>query len=321
VEAGIALQAAGEREPEAMAYRDLLRRFQDYLIVELRLARRSVETYVRECTFFVTYLEAREMDLRSIGSADIIEYLIHRQKGDREPIEPTAALDQRTIAKVVSSLRSFFQFLIVVKERTSNPALLVEMPKAEHRVPGVLRVDEVERLLENFETDTPNGLRDRALFELIYSCGLRISEAVDLVLRNLYLGEGIVRVRGKGNKERLVPVGGEAIRWLNLYLEQGRPLLVRAGTRNDRVFLNHLGKGLSRKGMWKRFREATGKSGIEAKVHTLRHSFATHLLEGGADLRAVQELLGHSDISTTQIYTHIDKSELQTYHRDFHPRG
>ncbi len=293
---------------------ELLLRFQDYLIVELRLARRSVETYVRENAFFLEYLELEELSPLEIDTTGVIRYLIHRQSGRN-------ALDQRTIAKVVSSLRSFFQYLVVTKERSDNPALLVEMPKMEHRVPGVLRVEQVEQLLENIETDNPFGLRDRALFELIYSCGLRISEAVELSVRSLFLSESIIRVRGKGNKERLVPIGGEAIRWLKLYLEEGRPKLVRQGRKTDKLFLNHLGGGLSRKGMWKRFREVSGKSGIAAKVHTLRHSFATHLLEGGADLRAVQELLGHSDISTTQIYTHIDKEDLQTYHHDFHPRG
>lgn len=297
-----------------MKYDELLLRFQDYLIVELRLARRSVETYVRECSFFLEYLELEALSPLEIDTTGVIRYLIHRQTGKRE-------LDQRTIAKVVSSLRSFFQYLVVTRERADNPALLVEMPKMEHRVPGVLRVEEVEQLLENIETDSPFGLRDRALFELIYSCGLRISEAVELSVRSLFLSEGIIRVRGKGNKERLVPIGGEAIRWLKLYLEAGRPKLVRSQRKTDKLFLNHLGGGLSRKGMWKRFRELSGKSGITAKVHTLRHSFATHLLEGGADLRAVQELLGHSDISTTQIYTHIDKEDLQTYHHDFHPRG
>ncbi|WP_455381749.1 site-specific tyrosine recombinase XerD [Salinispira pacifica] len=297
-----------------MSLHEILDRFQDYLIVELRLARRSVETYVRESAFFLDYLEENELSPLTIDTTGVIRYLIYRQTGKRE-------LDQRTIAKVVSSLRSFFQYLVVTKLRVDNPGLLVEMPKMEHRVPGVLRVEEVEQLLANIDTDTPFGLRDRALFELIYSCGLRISEAVELSVRSLFLKEGIIRVRGKGNKERLVPIGGEAIRWLELYLEAGRPQLVRPQRRTDRLFLNHLGGGLSRKGMWKRFREIAGRSGIAAKVHTLRHSFATHLLEGGADLRAVQELLGHSDISTTQIYTHIDKEELQTYHHDFHPRG
>jgi integrase/recombinase XerD len=308
------MRPAEGAESERMANQDVLLRFQNYLIVELRLARRTVETYLRECSFFLDYLDAKGMDPAAVDSTGVIEYLIRRQTGKQ-------GLEQRTIAKVVSSLRSFFQFLVVIKRRNNNPALLVEMPKMEHRVPGVLRVDEVEMLLETIETDTPNGLRDRALFELIYSCGLRISEAVELSVRNLFLDEGLIRVRGKGDKERLVPVGGEAITWLNRYLEFGRPELTRSNHRTEKLFLNHLGNGLSRKGMWKRFREITGRSGIEAKVHTLRHSFATHLLEGGADLRAVQELLGHSDISTTQIYTHIDKDDLQTYHRDYHPRG
>jgi integrase/recombinase XerD len=218
-------------------------------------------------------------------------------------------------------LRSFFQFLVLEGVRSDNPALSVDMPKTEQRAPGVLTVEEVEALLNHIDVDTPFGLRDRALFELIYSCGLRISEAVELTLERLHLDEGIIRVRGKGDKERFVPVGGEATRWLESYLEHGRPALTRPGRRNTFLFLNHRGDGLSRKGMWKRFHELCRRAGIEAKVHTLRHSYATHLLEGGADLRAVQELLGHSDISTTQIYTHIEKSRLKSYHREYHPRG
>ena len=293
---------------------DYVQRFSDYLVTELRLSPRTVETYVRESGLFVSYLDARGESAVSVGVTSIADYLIDRQTREN-------GVDQRTVAKILSALRSFLQYLVLDEQRADNPALLVESPKMEYRVPGVLSIDEIEALLRAVDVSTPPGLRDRALFELIYSAGLRISEAVELTVAKVYLEEGVLRVRGKGNKERLVPMGPEAVRWLRQYLDKGRPELVRSHRRNDKLFLNHLGGGLSRKGMWKRFHELCARAGIQAKVHTLRHSFATHLLEGGADLRAVQELLGHADIATTQIYTHVDKEELQTWHATHHPRG
>ncbi len=293
----------------------LLERFQDYLMIELKLSQRTVETYMRACRDLGTYCAKRGFDLCTLSSGEIIQYLIDRQTAVETPV------DQRTIAKILSALRSFFNFMIIEQERGSNPALLVETPKAEHRVPGVLAVADVERLLDAIDTGCPAGLRDRALFEVIYSCGLRISEAVELLVDRLYLREGLIRVIGKGEKERLVPVGGEAIAWLERYLEHGRPKLAKPTVRTQKLFLNHRGQGLSRKGMWKRFRDIADQLGIDAKVHTLRHSYATHLLDGGADLRAVQELLGHADISTTQIYTHVGRDDLRRYHADYHPRA
>ena len=289
-------------------------RFSDYLVTELRLSPRTVETYVRESGLFEAYLEERGETAAGVGVTTIADYLIDRQTRDN-------GVDQRTVAKILSALRSFLQFLVLDEQRSDNPALLVESPRMEHRVPGVLSIEKVEALLKAVDVSTPLGLRDRALFELIYSSGLRISEAVDLTVAKVYLEEGVLRVRGKGGKERLVPMGPEAVRWLRTYLKDGRPQLVKGNRRSDKLFLNHLGNGLSRKGMWKKFHELCAKAGIHAKVHTLRHSFATHLLEGGADLRAVQELLGHADIATTQIYTHIDKEALQTWHTTHHPRG
>ncbi|MCA1753317.1 MAG: tyrosine recombinase XerD [Spirochaeta sp.] len=292
----------------------LLQRYEDYLRVELRLALRTVETYMRECRVFGEYLDLHKLDAGTVDATEIIEYLVDRQTAKN-------GVDQRTVAKIVSSLRSFFTFLTLEQEREDNPARLVEMPKMEQRIPGVLRVEEVESILSLIDTSTAYGMRDRALFELIYSCGLRISEAVELEADKLYLEEGLIRVFGKGSRERLVPVGGEAVYRLGVYMEHGRPALVKGDKRSPKVFLNHRGLGLSRKGMWKRFRELTARAGIDAKVHTLRHSYATHLLDGGADLRAVQELLGHSDINTTQIYTHVDREDLRQYHAEFHPRG
>jgi integrase/recombinase XerD len=289
----------------------LLKRFEDYLRVELRLASQTVETYMRECKNFIRYLDDSGTSAAGAETADIIGFLVERQSG-------VNGVDQRTVAKIVSSLRSYYQYMIIEGLRADNPAMNIDMPRTAQRVPGVLSVDEVERLLNQIDVSSPLGLRDRALFELIYSCGLRISEAVTLTTDMLYLREGIIRVTGKGGKERLVPIGGEATKWLELYLTEGRTKLRKTGKQAKKVFLNNRGDGLSRKGMWKRFRQLVLNAGLNAKVHTLRHSFATHLLEGGADLRAVQELLGHSDISTTQIYTHLDKEDLKVYHSDFH---
>ena len=296
-----------------MATEHLLERYTDFLQVELRLSRQTVDTYARECHVAATLVAESGAELSALSTAEVIDYLLKRQ-ADGEP------LDQRTIAKNLSALRSFYQFCILEGVRDDNPALKVSSPRAEHRLPGVLSVEQVEDLLDGIDLSKPGGLRDRALFELIYSSGLRISEAVALELSHLYLEEGLILVRGKGDKERLVPLGEEAIRWLQRYLNDARPQLARSPSERA-VFLNRRGTRLSRKGMWKRFHELTEAVGISAKVHTLRHSFATHLLEGGADLRAVQELLGHADIGTTQIYTHIDTDDLRDYHQQFHPRG
>ena len=300
----LALQTAG----------DAVEPFEDYLLAELRLATQTAETYTREVSAFAAWVDASGLSLNTVASHHIIDYLIERQTCED-------GVDQRTVAKMLSSLRSFFQYLVLEEVRNDNPALRVDMPKAEHRIPGVLSIEQIDALLSSIDTTSPTGLRDRALFELIYSCGLRISEAVDLVVDHVYPQEGLLRVRGKGDAERLVPVGEVALHWLDLYMAEGRPQLSSRRIPTDSLFLNHRGGGLSRKGMWKRFRELCERAGVEAKVHTLRHSFATHLLEGGADLRAVQELLGHSDISTTQIYTHVDREDLRDYHRDYHPRA
>lgn len=294
-----------------MNARDIRAQFESYLLAELRLALPSVETYVREAHLYLSWLDRKGRSLGTVTVGDLESWLLERQE---------AGVDPRTIAKIISALRSLHRFAILEGVRTDNPALRLEMPRTPQKLPDVLRVDQVERILASMDTTSPLGLRDRALFELIYSCGLRISEAVDLRMEHVFLEEGLVRVTGKGDKERMVPMGGELIHWMGTYLAESRPLLCKDGATSF-VFINHLGNGLSRKGMWKRFHEASERAGVQAKVHTLRHSFATHLLEGGADLRSVQELLGHSDISTTQIYTHLDKDDLALYHADHHPRS
>lgn len=291
---------------------NLLERYEAYLISELRLAERSVTTYKREVGILLDFARQEGRRPEDYDVLDLDRYILHRRSEQ--------GVLERTVAKIISALRNFYRFLVLEELISTNPAVRLGMPRAALKLPGVLSVQAVESILDTINIQSPNGLRDRALFELIYSCGLRVSEAVELTLDRVYLEEELLRVVGKGNKERLVPLGGEAIYWLSRYLEYGRPMLLRSGPQRW-VFLNQAGQQLSRKGMWKRFKESTRSAGLVAKVHTLRHSFATHLLEGGADLRAVQELLGHADISTTQIYTHLDKDELQTWHHDFHPRA
>lgn len=290
----------------------LLRSYEDYLAVELRLSPQSVETYGRECRFFLGYIRDRGEEIETVGTAEIITYLSDRQIG---------GMDQRTISKLISCLRGFFDFLVIEKVREDNPTRVIDAPKIPMRIPGVLSIEDVDLFLGSIEIGSPLGIRDRALFELIYSCGLRISEAVTLTTASLFRKEEVLRVVGKGNKERFVPIGGEALLWLDKYCTESRPFLLKAGIPTHFLFINHRGKGISRKGIWKRFKEISEKAGLDAKVHTLRHSFATHLLQGGADLRAVQELLGHADISTTQIYTHLEKEYLKSLHGQYHPRG
>jgi integrase/recombinase XerD len=329
-----------------MSPEGLLDAYRAYLIAARRRSPLTAEVYLREASLLSRYLAERDSSPESSRSADILGYLVWRQTGGgaKAPVAKAAAakaaaakapaaketrgapqdaprgegLSRKTMARVVSSVHAFCKFMRLEGIRPDDPSELIETPKQERSLPSVLAPQEVDRFLASIDPGTPRGLRDRALFELIYSCGLRISEAASLTFDQLYLRERVIRVVGKRRKERLVPFGDEAALWLARYLEEGRPALEKA--RTDRVFLNQAGRGISRKGIWKRFDGLRDASGVEAKVHTFRHSFATHLLAGGADLRTVQELLGHSDISTTQIYTHIEPESLQDYHRDYFPR-
>ena len=294
---------------------DLAGRFRAYLLAARSRSPLTAEVYLREASLLVNWLDGRGLSVEVASSADLLGYLVWRQGGGEGP----GNLSRRTMARVVSSVHALYKFLRLEGLRADDPSGLIETPKQSRSLPEVLALDEVERFLATINVDSPRGLRDRALFELIYSCGLRISEASFLTFDQLYLEERVIRVVGKRRKERLVPFGEEAAYWLRRYLEEARPQIEKR-RRSDKVFLNQAGSGISRKGIWKRFDGLREASGVDAKVHTFRHSFATHLLAGGADLRTVQELLGHSDISTTQIYTHIDAESLQDYHREYFPR-
>ena len=295
----------------------ILSDYTDYLKIDLRLSSNTVDAYRRGCAGFLEYIDGKASSLAAVSSSDITDYLISRQVAGSED----EAVGSRTISRILSSLRSFFNYLVMEKVRDDNPAKSVDMPRLSKKLPAVLSIEEIDKFLSMIDVSKPAGLRDRALFELIYSCGLRVSEAVSLAFGGIFLDEGLIRVRGKGGKDRYVPLGGEVSFWLRKYIEEGRPLLVKKADTGGMLFLNYRGQPLSRKGMWKRFQQIASQVGLKAKIHTLRHSFATHLLQGGADLRSVQELLGHTDISTTQIYTHLSRDDLKNSHSQYHPRG
>lgn len=271
----------------------------------------TAETYEAEIGRLLEWVAREQLNVLTIDSQDLQRYIVYRRD--------VQALDSRSVAKAISALRSFFRFLLDQGFRLDNPASLLEFPRKPQGIPKVLSRDLVDSLLSSIPLDNPRGIRDRALFELVYSCGLRISEAVHLDLQDLYFSESLIKVVGKGNKERLIPFGVEAETWLKRYIAEARPQLARQ-IKSRALFISRRGKRLSRKGIWKNYAQLASVLGISSKVHTLRHSFATELLAGGADLRSVQELLGHADLTTTQIYTHVDNRVLREQHRRFVPR-
>lgn len=228
-----------------------------------------------------------------------------------------------TAARYLSSHRGFFGYLLQNNYIQKDPTEKILSPKRAKKLPAVLSFNEIEKMLQAPDTETILGLRDKAIMELMYSCGLRASETLNLTLNDLHFNEELIRVLGKGSKQRLVPVGSSAVYWVNQYLVSARPNLERKTKSKNILFLNKRGSKLSRMGLWKIIDRYAAEAKIfhEVHPHTFRHSFATHLLEGGADLRSVQEMLGHADISTTQIYTHIDRDYIKQVYREFHPRG
>jgi integrase/recombinase XerD len=292
---------------------ELLRRFSSRLIAQERRSPLTAGTYRFEIRRFLEFLEAGKLRAETVKTEEIGDYLEERLLKD--------GLDSRSTAKAVSALRSFFRFLLEENLREDNPALMLEPPRRGLRLPETLESEQVSRILSAIDASTPLGIRNRALYTLIYQAGLRVSEAVHLDVRDLEFspGGGSARVAGKGSKERLVIFGAEAAYWLGRYLKESRPRL--AGSRVlPALFITRTGKRLSRKGIWKNFVPLTLMAGAPSKLHSLRHTFATELLAGGADLRSVQELLGHADLSTTQIYTHVDVPLLRENHRRFMPR-
>jgi integrase/recombinase XerD len=302
-------------DPAAQAARKfLLEPFNDFLMLEQGASPRTDEAYGRDLARFATYAMSRG----AVGPPDVTarmlrEYVYHLKD---------VGLAPSSIRRNISALRTYFKFLLGEGHVTHDPSERLESPKRWRTLPEVLSVAEIDRLLASPTLDDPLVFRDRALLELAYGAGLRVSEWISIGLRDLMFDEGLVRVFGKGSKERLVPIGRRAIGALASYVRELRPRLEQ-GEGRGALFLNARGQPLTRMGAWKILQKYVTRAGIEKHVspHTLRHSFATHLLEGGADLRAVQEMLGHADISTTQIYTHVDREYLRTVHRQYHPRA
>jgi integrase/recombinase XerD len=282
----------------------LLNQFYSDLILVKRSSVQTALTYKLSSQEFLNWLVTERIKLKDVTVQNLMYYFLKRK---------TDGCSEVTLAKDISGVRALGDYLVRKNIWVENVALLLDRPKAAHNLPKVLSPEQVDALLSGIDTSTLCGKRDEALFELIYSCGLRISEACDLKIINVHMDEHLILVHGKGDKERIVPFGDRAAEKLEKYIKDVRPELVK-GRNVPELFVNYQGKGISRKGVWKRFQELEKMSGVEAKVHTLRHSFATHLLSGGADLRSVQELLGHSDLATTQIYTHVTAEQLEAAH-------
>lgn len=297
-----------------METKSLIINFIDYLNVEKGLAKNTTISYKRDLEKFDKFLKSNNInDIKNVKKSNITDYMLSLKDKD---------LSANSISRNLVAIKVFFRFLLnerFLKDDTSN---LIESPKLWKNLPDFLSVEEVERLLKMPDLKDLAGMRDKACLELMYATGMRVSEVISLELSNLNLDMGFVKCIGKGSKERIVPFGNKAKDALIRYLEKSRPNLSKKAISKQPIFLTRLGGAMSRQNFWKIIKKYTRLSGIKKHLtpHTLRHSFATHLLERGADLRIVQEMLGHSDISTTQIYTHIQKDRLKSIHKKFHPR-
>jgi integrase/recombinase XerD len=303
---------------DARRIADLTFDFLGFLELERGLSRNTLEAYRSDLQQFGEFLERRGLDPLEVQTSDLAAFISELATGSAE----RRAAAPSTLQRKIACLRSFYRHLRREQILDHDPASELRAPRSRARLPKVLSRDEVARLLEQPRGTSPAALRDRALLETMYACGLRASEAIGLELSELDLQDGILRARGKGSKERIVPIGSKAIEALDAYLERGRPALV--GIRPERrVFVNLRGGGLSRQGLYKIVGRHASSAGLEHRMspHTLRHTFATHLLSGGCDLRSLQEMLGHADIGTTQIYTHLSTERLRDVYFEAHPRA
>jgi integrase/recombinase XerD len=293
----------------------LLDAFCDALWLEDGLARNTIAAYRRDLAQLAAWLARRRVELTAAGEADLHAYFAARHQGGAQH---RASSD----ARLLSSLKRFYGYCLRERRVRADPTLRLETPKRAPRFPKTLSEADVESLLAAPDTNTPLGLRDRAMFEVLYACGLRVSELVSLRTFEVNLGAGVLRALGKGSKERLVPLGEEAVHWLQEYLRAARPKLIKRAA-SDALFVTERGAGMTRQAFWHNLKRHGARAipGKSLSPHVLRHAFATHLINHGADLRVVQMLLGHADISTTQIYTHVARERLKQLHAKHHPRG
>lgn len=300
---------APEKGPYFVTYLPI---FLDYLAVEKGLARNSLSAYRIDLRHFGHYLREKELAIDAVERLDIVRYFQSLR---------AAGISSRSVARALAAIRGLYRFLVAERHIKRDPTENLENPKLWANLPKSLQPSEVEALLRAPDKSTPDGLRDRAMLELLYATGLRVSELIHVKIEDLVMDAGFLRTIGKGSKERIVPFGDTARDAIVEYLEQGRPELARDP--DPYLFLSRRGKPMSRQSFWMKIVRHARDAGIEAHIspHVLRHSFATHLLENGADLRSVQMMLGHSDISTTQIYTHVSRARLQKMYDTFHPRA
>ena len=288
--------------------------FLTHVKVEKGLSANTVTAYQRDLAKFDAFAKQRKVTLEMVKRDDLVDFLasLYRNK-----------LESRTVAREIVTLRNFFRFALVRELIKEDPAQNLESPKVRRTLPGYLRLEEVDRLLSQPDVQTPLGLRDRAMLEVLYSAGLRVSELIGLRVTDLDTKVGCIRCIGKGDKERIVPAGRKAVALVEKYLRDARPKLLAKGKTSAALFVNRNGAPLSRVGVWKILSSYGKRAGFRVSLapHMLRHSFATHLLERGADLRSVQLMLGHSDISTTQIYTHVIEERLKAIYKAHHPRA
>ncbi len=292
----------------------LLDSFLTYLTVEKGLSKNTLESYGRDVRKFLLFLEEGQIKtIQEIKYENILDFLSHFKK---------QGFSDTTTVRTIVSIKQFFKYLLLEKIIKEDPTSQIRTPKMKKSIPGVISLEDVERVLASPNESTPEGIRDLAMLEVLYATGIRVSELIWLKLNEVNFEMGFVIVYGKGSKERIVPIGKQAQEKLRTYMELSRPLLLKSRDSKE-LFVTRRGKAMTRQGFWKLIKNYALKAGITKQIspHTMRHSFATHLLERGADLRTIQIMLGHSDISTTQIYTHVENERLKEIHKKYHPRS
>lgn len=297
-----------------MKWQQALTDYQHYLRIERGLSANSIENYRYDIVKFINYLEEHEIQISPLKiSEEKIQEFIY---------EVSKSMSARSQSRIISGLRSFFDYLVFEDYRKDNPLELIESPKIGRKLPDTLSTEEIDRLIESIDLSHPQGERNRCILETLYSCGLRVSELITLKLSDLYFDEGFIRVVGKGDKQRLVPISSLTVKYIDLYIDQIRVHLPIQKGFEDTLFLNRRGKQLTRAMIFTIVKQTAVKAGVKKKIspHTFRHSFATHLLENGADLRSIQQMLGHESIITTEIYMHLDRTHLKEVLEKFHPR-
>ncbi|MBT4776290.1 MAG: site-specific tyrosine recombinase XerD [Crocinitomicaceae bacterium] len=289
--------------------------FKAYIRLEKSLSTNSIDAYIRDVNKLAQFAALNDLaTCQSITMEDVQSFLKYIAQ---------LGLSPRSQARILSGIKAFYKYLLLENEIKSDPTELIEAPKLGRKLPDTLSVEEVDILINTIDRSTPEGERNKAILEVLYSCGLRVSELINLKISNIYFNDSFIKITGKGDKERLVPIGQQAIHYINLYLKQVRIHQPIQPDFEDFVFLNRRGKSLTRVMIFTIIKQLAEKAGLQKAIspHTFRHSFATHLIEGGADLRAIQEMLGHESITTTEIYTHLDRTFLKQTINDFHPRS